>query len=55
MKLLKLYLEMGNATTDLSNTEQMVFCLHYVDDDLQVHEQVKGYTAWIQLRQKTAS
>lgn len=28
--------------TDLSNTEQMVFCLRYVDDSLEVHEEFIG-------------
>ena len=33
---------MADETTDLSNTEQMVLCLRYVDDDLEVHEEVIG-------------
>ena len=33
---------MIDETTDLSNMEQMIFCLHYVDDDLLVHEKVIG-------------
>lgn len=33
---------MVDETTDLSNTEQMVFCLRYVDDQLDVHEVVIG-------------
>ena len=33
---------MIDETTDLSNTEQMIFCLRYVDDDLLVHEEVIG-------------
>ena len=28
--------------TDLSNTEQMVFCLRHMDDQLDVHEEVIG-------------
>ncbi|XP_062503892.1 zinc finger MYM-type protein 1-like [Corticium candelabrum] len=38
----KWYTIMVDETTDLSNTEQMVFCLRYVDDDLEVHEEVIG-------------
>ncbi len=33
---------MVDETTDLSNTEQMVFCLRYVDDQFDVHEEVIG-------------
>jgi len=33
---------MVDETTDLSNTEQMVVCLRYVDDDLKVNEEVVG-------------
>ena len=33
---------MVDETTDLSNTEQMILCLRYVDDDLDVHEEVIG-------------
>ena len=33
---------MIDETTDLSNTEQMILCLRYVDDDLGVHEEVLG-------------
>ena len=33
---------MVDETTDLSNTEQMILCLRYVDDDLDVHEKVIG-------------
>ena len=29
-----------DETTELSNTEQMVLCLRYVDDDLKVHEKL---------------
>ncbi len=28
--------------TDLNNTEQMVFCLRYVNDNLEVHEEFIG-------------
>ena len=31
---------MVDETTDLSNTEQMVLCLRYVDDNLEVHEEL---------------
>ena len=33
---------MVDETTDLANIEQMIFCLRYVDDDLDVHEEVIG-------------
>ena len=33
---------MVDETMDLSNTEQMVLCLHYVDDSLEVHEEFVG-------------
>ena len=33
---------MIDETTDLSNCEQMVVCLRYVNDDLSVHEKVIG-------------
>jgi len=33
---------MVDETTDLSNTEQMVFCLRHVDDQFDVHEEVIG-------------
>ena len=33
---------MVDETTDLSNTEQMILCLRYVDDNLDVHEEVIG-------------
>ena len=35
----KWYTIMVDETTDLANTEQMVFCLRYVDESLQVHEE----------------
>ena len=38
----KLYTIMIDETTDISNTEQMIFCLRYVDDDLLVHKEVIG-------------
>lgn len=33
---------MVDETTDISNTEQLVFCLRYVDDQLVCHEQFIG-------------
>ena len=33
---------MVDETTDLSNTEQMVFCLRYVDSSLEIHEELIG-------------
>ena len=33
---------MVDETTELSNTEQMVFCLPYVDEKLEVHEEFIG-------------
>ena len=33
---------MVDETTDLSNTEQMVFCLHCVNEKLKVHEEFIG-------------
>ena len=30
------------TTTDLSNIEQMDFCLHYVNDQLDEHKEVIG-------------
>ncbi len=38
----KWYSVMVDETTDLSNTEQMVMCLRYVDDNLEVHEELIG-------------
>ena len=38
----KWYTIMADETTDLSNTEEMVLCLHPVDDDLEVHEELIG-------------
>ena len=41
------YLESGTQlwlteTADLSNTEQMVSCIRYVDSELEVHEEIIG-------------
>ena len=33
---------MIDEATDSSNVEQMVFCLRYVDDDFDVHEEFIG-------------
>ena len=33
---------MVDETTDIANTEQMVFCLRYVDDQLNSHEEFIG-------------
>ena len=33
---------MVDETTDTSNTEQMVVCLRFVDNNLKVHEEVVG-------------
>ena len=33
---------MVDVTTDKSNTEQMVVCLRYVDDSMEVHEEFIG-------------
>lgn len=30
---------MVDVTCDLTNTEQMVICIHYVDSNLDVHEE----------------
>ncbi len=38
----KWYSVMVDETTDLSNTEQMVICLRYVDDNVEVHEELIG-------------
>ncbi len=34
---------MVDETTDISNTEQLVVCLRYVDDNLDVLEEIIGY------------
>ena len=33
---------LGDETGDISNTEQLVFCVRWVDDDLEVHEEFIG-------------
>ena len=34
----KVYSVMGDETADISNKEQLILCIRWVDDDLQVHE-----------------
>ena len=34
---------MVDECRDASNTEQMVFCLRYVDDNLEEHEDTLGF------------
>ena len=34
----KFYPVMGGETADISNKEQLVLCIRWIDDDLQVHE-----------------
>ena len=36
------YTIMVDETTDMSNTEQLVFCIRYVDSNLEVHEEFIG-------------
>ena len=38
----KVYTIMADETTDASNKEQLVTVFHYVDDELQVHEEFVG-------------
>ena len=38
----KLFAIMVDETSDISNTEQLVFCLRYVDEDLTTHEEFIG-------------
>ena len=38
----KLFSIMVDETSDISNTEQLVFCLRYVDEDLTTHEEFIG-------------
>ena len=37
-----LYTIMANETTDISNQEQLVLCLRWVDDKFDVHEEFIG-------------
>lgn len=38
----KLFSIMVDETTDISNTEQLVFCIRYVDEQLNGHENFIG-------------
>ena len=38
----KFYSVMGNKKVDTSNKEQLVLCIRWVDDDLQVHKDFIG-------------
>ena len=38
----KFYSVMGNKKVDTSNKEQLVLCIRWVDDDLQVQEDFIG-------------
>ena len=38
----KWFMLVVDETTDLSNTEQMILCLRFADDDLDVHEEIIG-------------
>ena len=38
----KYYTSLVDETTDISNSEQLVFCLRYVDDELISHENFIG-------------
>ena len=37
-----MYVIMADETADVSNAEQLVICLRWVDDDLQAHEEFIG-------------
>ena len=38
----KFYTIMADETADVSNTEQLVICIRWVDDDLNIHEDFIG-------------
>ena len=38
----KFYLVMGDETADISNKEQLILCIRWVNDDLQAHEDFIG-------------
>ena len=38
----KFYTIMADETADVSNTEQLVICIRWVDDDLNIHEDFVG-------------
>ena len=40
----EIFVIMADETADVSNTEQLVICLRWVDDDLQAHEEYIGMT-----------
>ena len=33
---------MGDETSDISNKEQLVLCMRWVDDDFQIHQDFRG-------------
>ena len=39
----KLYSIIGDETLDISNKGQLVLCIRWVDDNLQVHEDFVGF------------
>ena len=38
----KFYSVMGDKTADISNKEQLILCIRWVNDDLQAHEDFIG-------------
>jgi len=42
IQLAEIFSILGDETGDISNTEQLVFCVRWVDDDLEVHEDFIG-------------
>ena len=42
IKQAKFYSVMGDKKKDISNKEQLVLCIRWVDDDLQVHKDFIG-------------
>ena len=38
----KFYSVMGDETADISNKEQLILCIRWVNDDLQAHEDFIG-------------
>ena len=42
IQLAKFYSVMGDEAADISNKEQLVLCVRWVDDNLQVHENFVG-------------
>ena len=43
----KFYTIMADETADVSNTEQLVICIRWVDDDLNIHEDFIGLIHWL--------